>query len=76
MAKTCLENGCLTQPVFNKPGEIVRLYCKEHKLDGMINVKVKSNDEIIISNKGKYVNIIQLSDDNYFISLRTKLNWG
>ena len=39
---TCSYNGCKTRPNFNNKGEKEGLYCSEHKLPGMINVKAKT----------------------------------
>jgi hypothetical protein len=38
----CKENGCKTSPVFNVEGETKALYCSQHKLEGMVNVKHKT----------------------------------
>ena len=35
----CKYDGCETQPSFNKEGETKGLYCNQHKLDGMVDVK-------------------------------------
>ena len=40
--KPCLHEGCLKQPFYNKQGETIRLYCGEHKLEGMVDVKNKT----------------------------------
>jgi EsV-1-7 cysteine-rich motif len=37
----CKFEGCKTRPYYNNPGETVGLYCKEHKKDGMVDVKNK-----------------------------------
>jgi hypothetical protein len=42
----CIHTGCKTYPTFNINGEINALYCFQHKLDNMINVK----DKICITN--------------------------
>jgi hypothetical protein len=41
-SKTCLNEGCKTQPVFNVEGESKALYCSIHKKEGMVNVKSKT----------------------------------
>lgn len=41
MPNICVEDGCKKQPYFNLEGETKGVYCKEHKLDGMIDVKNK-----------------------------------
>jgi hypothetical protein len=38
----CKENGCKTSPVFNVEGETKRLYCSQHKKEGMVDVKHKT----------------------------------
>jgi hypothetical protein len=37
--KKCKREGCKTLPCYNYEGEITRLYCSEHKIVGMVNVK-------------------------------------
>jgi hypothetical protein len=37
----CIHDGCKVRPVYNTDGESKALYCAEHKLDGMVNVKSK-----------------------------------
>lgn len=40
--KTCIHIGCETLPTYNNRGETKRLYCTNHKLEGMVNVKSKT----------------------------------
>jgi len=40
--KSCHEEGCKKQPIYNKEGETKGLYCSKHKLQGMIDVKNKT----------------------------------
>jgi len=35
----CIHPGCKTQPSYNKEGETIGLYCREHRKDGMVDVK-------------------------------------
>ena len=37
----CKEESCKTRSVYNIPGEKKGIYCKSHKLDGMINITLK-----------------------------------
>ena len=37
--KKCLVDGCVTEPIYNYPTAKAGIYCKEHKLDSMIDVK-------------------------------------
>jgi len=39
--KKCRYENCTKQPAFNNPTETKALYCREHKLENMINVKSK-----------------------------------
>ena len=39
MPSYCKENGCKKYPYYNLPNETKTLYCPQHKLKGMINVK-------------------------------------
>ena len=39
--KKCLEPDCDIRPLYNYNNETKGLYCNEHKLDDMINVKSK-----------------------------------
>ena len=41
----CKEKDCNTRPIYNYEGEKQALYCKTHKLDGMIDVKHKTCKE-------------------------------
>jgi hypothetical protein len=41
MPKKCIHDNCIKQPVFNLPNETKPLYCKEHKLENMIDIKNK-----------------------------------
>ena len=41
-SKNCKEEGCKTQPCYNKEGETKGLYCSNHKLEGMVDVKSKT----------------------------------
>ena len=41
-SKTCIEEGCNIQPIFNVESETKGLYCLQHKLEGMLNVKDKT----------------------------------
>ena len=43
--KKCSETGCNKQPNYNYEGKTKGLYCSEHKLDGMVNVKHKRCSE-------------------------------
>jgi EsV-1-7 cysteine-rich motif len=45
MVKKCLEIGCDKRPSFNNENEKKALYCNDHKLDGMINVKDKTCEQ-------------------------------
>ena len=38
----CIEMGCDKRPVFNAPGVRRGMYCKPHRLDGMIDVANKT----------------------------------
>ncbi len=40
--KLCNFEGCKTQPIYNFEGKSGGKFCKEHKLDGMIDVKHKT----------------------------------
>lgn len=40
--KTCIYENCEIRPNYNKKGEKIPLYCNNHKLDGMIDVKHKT----------------------------------
>ena len=37
--KKCLSEGCNTAPYFNYQNETNGIYCAEHALEGMINIK-------------------------------------
>ena len=37
----CQQPGCVTQPIYNFPGEIIGLYCVTHKQPNMVDVKNK-----------------------------------
>ena len=39
VSKRCIEPNCEKQPTYNIKGTTKRLYCFEHKKDGMIDVK-------------------------------------
>ena len=39
MPRKCIEKGCNKYPTFNIEGETKALYCLEHKLEGMVNVR-------------------------------------
>ena len=54
--KRCIYEGCNAQPTYNKPGEKKRLYCKDHKLEGMID---------IVHKKCKYENCDKRPTYNY-----------
>ena len=41
MPKKCHNENCMKQPVFNLPTETNGMYCREHKLENMIDVKHK-----------------------------------
>jgi hypothetical protein len=41
-SKHCIHEGCKKQPTYNNDGETNPLYCSEHKLQGMVNVKDKT----------------------------------
>ena len=41
MSAYCISLDCNTSPSHNYKNETKRLYCKEHKLDGMVDVKSK-----------------------------------
>ena len=41
MPSKCKLEGCDKRPYYNTPGETSGLYCKDHKVDGMIDVKNK-----------------------------------
>ena len=38
----CVHDGCKKRPTYNIEGETKALYCKDHKLEGMINVVSKN----------------------------------
>jgi len=38
----CIHEGCKIRPVFNVDGETKALYCSQHKLEGMVDVKNKT----------------------------------
>jgi len=38
----CKEQGCKIRPVFNVEGKTKALYCSQHKLEGMVDVKNKT----------------------------------
>ena len=38
----CIHDGCKTRPIYNNEGETKALYCSEHKLEGMVDVKNKT----------------------------------
>ena len=40
-SKRCCENGCKTQPLYNRESETKGLYCAAHKKEGMVDVKNK-----------------------------------
>ena len=40
--KMCKENGCKIYACFNFVNEKKKLYCSQHKLDGMVNVRDKT----------------------------------
>jgi hypothetical protein len=42
----CKQDKCRKQPVYNKEDEKTALYCKQHKTDGMIDVKNKTCKEV------------------------------
>ena len=42
MGKTCIHENCKTKPYYNIPGVKNGLYCKNHKLDGMVDVVSKT----------------------------------
>ena len=37
--KTCIYPNCLIRPVYNYENEKIGIYCNQHKLEGMINIK-------------------------------------
>jgi hypothetical protein len=39
--KKCIYEGCITLPIYNYDGELKKIYCFDHKLDGMVNIKDK-----------------------------------
>ena len=41
-SKSCIYDGCRTQPSYNFAGEKRGIYCDKHRLVDMINVKSKS----------------------------------
>ena len=41
MPTHCVHDGCTTSAAFNLPTETKGLYCADHKLENMINVKSK-----------------------------------
>jgi hypothetical protein len=41
MVSQCISDGCKKYPVFNEPGLTKGLYCFNHRLDGMKDVKSK-----------------------------------
>ena len=53
--KTCFEEGCTKHPSFNVEGA-TRLYCKTHKLQGMVDVKNKTCVEIDCDIRAYYNN--------------------
>ena len=38
----CIHEGCKTQPIYNVEGQSKALYCSQHKLKGMVDVKHKT----------------------------------
>lgn len=44
--------------------------------DGLDSIKLKNDDEIVISYQGDKANLIQCAENSYFTSLRKKLSWG
>ena len=42
ISKKCIHEGCKTRPNYNVEGETKALYCLDHKIDGMVNVKSKT----------------------------------
>ena len=40
-SKKCNEKDCDTRPIFNYPDKTKGIFCVNHKLEGMINVKDK-----------------------------------
>ena len=42
VSQLCREENCKMRPTYNKEGESKALYCLEHKLEGMVNVKSKT----------------------------------
>ncbi len=44
--------------------------------DGIQSIRLRSNDEIIVSYEGAQTCVIQLTERSYFELLRSKLNWG
>ncbi len=42
MTKSCVSDGCETQPVFGVPGSKKASHCTRHKLEGMVDVKNKT----------------------------------
>jgi hypothetical protein len=40
--KTCIHEGCKTQPTYNTDGETKASYCALHKLEGMVDIKHKT----------------------------------
>ena len=41
MPRYCVKDGCKTYANFNVEGETNPMYCKSHKLVGMVNVRGK-----------------------------------
>jgi hypothetical protein len=57
MPRKCIEENCKKQSSYNNIGEKTALYCKEHKKDGMIDVKHKTCIEENCKTRPSYNNI-------------------
>ena len=38
--RRCAQQGCQKAPLFNFPGQLRRLYCADHKAEGMVNLRL------------------------------------
>lgn len=41
--KKCIFDNCIAIPYYNYKNNLKEIQCKKHKLDGMIDVKIKRN---------------------------------
>jgi NAD kinase len=44
--------------------------------DGLENMELQSDDEVVITSRDEQTSLIQLSSRSYFELLRAKLEWG